>query len=96
MPASPRAIVAAFGRSYLPGAMTAVHVRSAIMDTSTELGFLCDIIAAKRPFVLVPAVYSIGDLILSTGIFVAIIAIMRTPLASETRTAKEAELADRN
>jgi len=79
MPADPQALAAAFGDEYLRHAMTATHVRSAIMDTSTELGFLCDIIAAKRPFVAIPAVYSIGDLVMSVGIFIAIISIMRTP-----------------
>lgn len=79
MPADPHALAVAFGDEYLRHAMTATHVRSAIMDTSTELGFLCDIIAAKRPFVAIPAVYSIGDLVMSVGIFIAVISIMRTP-----------------
>ncbi|MDH7602950.1 MAG: DUF5317 family protein [Armatimonadota bacterium] len=83
MPASESALATAFGPDYVEHARRAVHVRSAIMDTTTELGFLCDIIAAKRPFVLVPAVYSVGDLVMSVGIFICIIAIMRTPLPSE-------------
>lgn len=91
MPADPDAISAAFGAEYLKGAQNATHVRSAIMDTSTELGFLCDIIVAKRPFVLVPAVYSVGDLVMSVGIFIAIIAIMRTAQPSE-RTLGEGEI----
>lgn len=89
MPANAGAIAAAFGDEYLKSAMTATHVRSAIMDTSTELGFLCDIIAAKRPLVYVPAVYSVGDLVMSTGIFITIIALMRTPLPSEKARAQE-------
>ncbi len=92
MPASPDAIAAAFGSAYLKTAANATHVRGAIMDTSTELGFLCDIIAAKRPFVLVPAVYSVGDLVMSVGIFIAIIAIMRTPLPVEKQAAEEATI----
>jgi len=87
MPASPDALTSAFGADYAEKARSAVHVRSAIMDASTELGFLCDIIAAKRPFVLMPAVYSIGDLVMSVGIFIAIIGIMRTPLPSEKKSA---------
>jgi len=85
MPASEGALAAVFGQDYVDQVRHAVHVRSAIMDASTELGFLCDIIAAKRPFVLVPAVYSVGDLVMSVGLFIAIIGIMRTPLASERR-----------
>ncbi|MGB9619687.1 MAG: DUF5317 family protein, partial [Armatimonadota bacterium] len=65
MPASEVALAAVFGQDYVDKARSAVHVRSAIMDASTELGFLCDIIAARRPFVLVPAVYSVGDLVMS-------------------------------
>jgi len=87
MPASAEALTAVFGQGYVDQARHAVHVRSAIMDASTELGFLCDIVAAKRPFVLVPAVYSIGDLVMSVGIFIAIIGIMRTPLPSEKKPA---------
>ncbi len=83
MPADPNALDAAFGAGYAEAAKSATHVRSAIMDTSTNLGFLCDIIAARRPFVFAPAVYSIGDLVMSVGIFVAIIALMRSPSESE-------------
>lgn len=85
MPADPHAISAAFGSDYLEATRLAPHTRSAIMDTSTELGFLCDIVAAKRPFVIVPAVYSVGDLVMSSGIFIAIIALMRTPLPGERK-----------
>jgi hypothetical protein len=83
MPADPDAILSAFGRHGLDWALTGTHVQSAIMNASTELGFLCDIIAAKRPFVFAPAVYSVGDLVMSTGIFIVIIALMRTPLPTE-------------
>jgi hypothetical protein len=88
MPANPHAIQTAFGAEYLKRAMTDIHVRSAIMNASTELGFLCDIVAARRPFVLVPAVYSVGDLVMSAGIFVAIIGLMRTPLPGEKKDRK--------
>ena len=59
------------------------------MDASCEVSFLCDIIAAHRPFVAVPAVYSVGDLVLSVGIFIAIIGLMRTPLPKEKTVARE-------
>jgi len=91
MPADPQSMTAAFGEQYVEQAKTALHTRSKIMDTTTELGFLCDIIAAKRPFVLAPAVYSVGDLVMSIGIFITIIALMRTPLPDEVDApAKEA------
>lgn len=83
MPANTDAIASVFGQSYAEKTASQPHVQSALMDTATHLGFLCDIIAARRPFVLVPAIYSVGDLILSVGIFITIIAIMRTPLPSE-------------
>lgn len=83
MPADPNALDTAFGAGYAEEQRDAPHVRSAIMDTSTNLGFLCDIVAARRPFVFAPAVYSIGDLVMSVGIFIAIIALMRTPSAGE-------------
>ena len=85
MPATAQAVAAAFGADFLEKTRTAAHVRSAIMNASTELGFLCDIVVARRPFVAVPAVYSIGDLIMSAGIFVAIIGLMRTPLPGEKK-----------
>lgn len=88
MPASEDALVSAFGLDYVNKAKNAVHVRSAIMDVSCKLAFLCDIIAAKRPFVLIPAVYSVGDLVMSVGIFIAIITLMRTPLPSVRKPAR--------
>jgi hypothetical protein len=85
MPADPAALTVAFGSEYVEKTRTDLHVRSSIMDASTELGFLCDIIAARRPFVFAPAVYSVGDLVMTAGIFIAIIAIMRTPLPGERK-----------
>lgn len=94
MPADPNALDTAFGSGYAEKQMEAAHVRSAIMDTSTNLGFLCDIVAARRPFVFAPAVYSVGDLIMSIGIFIAIIALMRTPSAGEKPEAKVEAVAE--
>ncbi|MHB9037118.1 MAG: DUF5317 family protein [Armatimonadota bacterium] len=86
MPASAAAVAEVFGKGAVPPS------RSAIMNASCELGFLCDIIAARRPFVLVPAVYSIGDLVMSIGIFVAIIGLMRAPEPKKPIQAEEAKL----
>jgi len=90
MPADPGALTTAFGKGYVEATRSATHVRSAIMDASTELGFLCDVVAARRPFVFLPAVYSIGDLTMTAGIFVAIIALMRTPLPGERKQVETA------
>jgi hypothetical protein len=85
MPADPDALDAVYGKGYAAVAKTAPHVRSAVMDASTELGFLCDVIAGKRPFFLIKAVFSVGDLVMGVGIFIAIIALMRTPLPEERK-----------
>lgn len=85
MPADPNALASVFGPEYVQATQSATHIRSAIMTASSELAFLCDIISAKRLFLVVPAVYSIGDLVMSVGIFIAIIALMRTPLPSEAK-----------
>ena len=61
MPVRPELIEVVYGRKYLAYAKSAPHVQSGIMDATCELSFLCDIVAARRPFVLVPAVYSVGD-----------------------------------
>ncbi|MCE5314903.1 MAG: DUF5317 family protein [Armatimonadota bacterium] len=73
MPASPSAVAEVFGKGAVP------PLRSIIMDASSGFKFLCDIVPARRPFVLIPAVYSVGDLVMSLGIFIAIIGLMRTP-----------------
>jgi hypothetical protein len=85
MPADPDDLAIVYGKGYVASAKAAPHIRSAVMDASTELSFLCDIIAAKRPFVLIPAVFSVGDLVMGAGIMLAIIALMRTPLPQERK-----------
>ena len=90
MPTSAKAAAAIWGKEVLEKTMAQSLVRHAFMDATTNLRLLCDIIAARRPFVYFQSVYSIGDVLLSLGCFIAIIAIMRTPLASERRVAKEA------
>ena len=90
MPTSARAAAAIWGKEIIEKTMAQTLVRHEFFDANTNLRFLCDIIAAKRPFVFVQSVYSIGDVLLSLGCFIAIIAVMRTPLASEGRAKKEA------
>ena len=83
MPVRPDAIGAVYGPEYLAYTKTAPHIQSAIMTATCEVSFLCDIIAARQPFVVMPAVYSVGDIVMSVGIFIAIISLMRTPLPKE-------------
>lgn len=64
-------------------------VRGMFIDAQTRLPWLCDIIPARRPFVLINSVYSIGDLISTLGGMIAIISIMRTQLPTEKKSAKE-------
>ncbi|OFX13590.1 MAG: hypothetical protein A2Z18_07320 [Armatimonadetes bacterium RBG_16_58_9] len=65
-------------------------VRHAFIDAGTRFAFLCDTIAARRPFVFFQSVYSAGDLLLSLGGLIAIVAIMRTRLPTERHAPAEA------
>lgn len=64
-------------------------VHHGFINAGTRLAFLCDIIPAPRPYVLCPGVYSIGDVITTIGVMIAIIAIMRTPVPSKQTLAME-------
>lgn len=88
MPTATGAIKTVFG----DGAMKLMDsaVRHALINSSTRLSFLCDVIAARRPFVILPSIYSIGDLITSLGGLIAIVAIMRSPRYSKQSALKEA------
>ena len=90
MPASQGAIKAVWGSEVLKQILTDSFIRHAIIDSGTRLAFLCDIIAARRPYVLMPSVYSVGDVLISIGGLIAIVAIMRTPLPSEQSAARGA------
>lgn len=83
MPASKEAIVTAFGAAELDKILAQSMFRHAFIDAGTRLRWLCDVVAAPRPFVLVPSVYSVGDILTSVGGLIAIVAIMRTPLPGE-------------
>ena len=90
MPTSGKAIVAVWGKEVVEKAMVQPMVRHILIDAGTNLAFLCDTIAAPRPFVFFQSVYSIGDIVLSLGGLIAIVAIMRTPLATEQPVAEGA------
>ena len=90
MPASKSAIQATFGEKYLEQALVAPHPRNTFIDSNTNLVYLCDIIPMHKPYAIVPAVDSVGDLVMTLGMFIFILAVMRTPLPSENKAAKEA------
>ena len=90
MPTSGRAIVAVWGKDVFEKAIAQPMVRHVLIDAGTKFAFLCDTIAAPRPFVFFRSVYSIGDIVLSLGGLIAIVAIMRTPLVTERPLAKGA------
>lgn len=90
MPATPGAITAVFGAEYLEKVRSAVHVKHCVAGPDTNLVFLTDIIPLPRPYLLLPGIFSIGDMIMSSGIFIAIISIMRRPLPNEKPVLEEA------
>ena len=90
MPTSGEAIAAVWGKDVLAQVVNEPMVRHALIDAGTRFSFLCDTIAAPRPFVFFQSVYSVGDLLLSVGGLIAIIAIMRTPLPVERSVRAEA------
>lgn len=85
MPASKSDLSCVFGEKYLQKAFSEPHVRSSFIEKSTRLKFLCDTIPVKPPYKWTRAVCSIGDVIMTFGLSIAIIAIMRTPLPGETK-----------
>ena len=92
MPASSAALGKVYGHKYVMQTRNAPHFRSSIMDSETKLGALCDIIPLKLPTRVSSGVYSIGDMWMSAGIFLAVILIMRTPLQQERVAPTEAEI----
>lgn len=88
MPVWKPAARAIWGEALFNKILSDPHVRHAFTDNLwARLNFLGDVIAARRPFFLCESVYSIGDVILSLGGLIAIVAIMRTPLPLERRLA---------
>ena len=83
MPANPAAAAAAFpGREIVP-------LHSMYMNAGTKLKFLCDIIPMHKPYAFMPGVYSLGDVVMTTGIIVLLV-VMRTPSIKERKAAAEA------
>lgn len=90
MPVSGSAVAAMVGQENLQKALSACGVRHLPMDASTRLKFLCDVIAAHRPFCVFPTIYSVGDIVSSLGVLIAIVAIMINPRYTEKRAVESA------
>lgn len=89
MPASPSAVGVAFGQEHLKREMARPHVQSSI-KYGYKLAPLCDILPTRRPFLFVRGVYSVGDLFITAGMFLAIVVLMRRPLPREKLTTQNA------
>ncbi|MCE5322760.1 DUF5317 domain-containing protein [bacterium] len=85
MPASKWAVVFVFGKKAMK-----MPIHNSLMDSSTKLGFLCDIIPMRWPYALLPEICSIGDILITLGIVVAIIVGMRMPSHKEIKASAEA------
>ncbi|MEN6357908.1 MAG: DUF5317 family protein [Armatimonadota bacterium] len=85
MPASARAVAFVFGKK-----AATMPIHNSLMDAGTRLAFLCDIIPMRWPYALLPEICSIGDILITLGIVVAIIVGMRAPSPKETKTPAEA------
>ncbi len=92
MPTSGKALTAAIGGHGVKDFESAYHPRNSLMTKSTHVPFLCDIIPAKQFFVA-PVIYSVGDLVMSLGTVMVIVALMRTPLPHEQRREKDGSCA---
>ena len=85
MPVSPSGMALTAGTHLAEYMVKYPFVKDMLIGPNTRLVFLCDIYTAVWPYALISSIYSIGDFITSIGGFIAIIAIMRTPLPSELK-----------
>jgi len=85
MPASKGAVATVFGQDYLHRALGEPHFRGSFMNPDTRLWWLCDIIPKSIGPAFWRGVYSIGDLVMTVGIFIAIIAVSRKPARARRR-----------
>lgn len=85
MPAAPDAVAHVFGQEYYNQAISAPHVRSSFIDASTRFWWLCDIIPKTIGFRLFHGVYSAGDMAMTLGIFISILALSRVPKSARQR-----------
>lgn len=85
MPVWRKAAVIVWGENAVRRMAEHSYIHHVFMTPGTRLGLLCDIIPAPWPPFLIKSVYSIGDVILSVGIGIAVVTIMRTPAKSGDR-----------
>lgn len=90
MPAKPSAVIAAWDHDFLVKMRNEVHTQSSIGGDNYNVKILCDFIPAVRPYFLIPGVYSIGDMFISLGIVIGIIALMRAPMPQKKIIPQEA------
>lgn len=89
MPVSPSGMALTAGKHLPELSAEFPFVRDMLIGPHTRLVSLCDIYPAYWPYALLPSVYSIGDFATSIGGFIAIVAIMCTPLPAELQLAAE-------
>lgn len=80
MPVSKHAVVAVIGQKAANELMKGSYVRHLLVTDYSRLNILGDIIPGKKPLFLIPSIYSIGDVLLTLGVAIAIITLMRAPL----------------
>jgi len=79
MPASKDAVAAALGQDYLHRALSEEHFRGSFMTADTRLWWLCDIIPKSIGPTIWRGVYSIGDMVMSLGVFIGIVGLSHVP-----------------
>lgn len=90
MPVAKEAVAMVVEPEDLQEALRSPAIEHTLINAGTRFSFLCDIVAARKPFVFAPSVYSIGDLVMSLGAFIAIVAIMCNPKYSERGSLQKA------
>lgn len=89
MPASKEVIIAVMGKHELDSIMKPGLLRHAFIDGTTKFRLLCDVIGLRRPYILMPGVYSIGDILTTLGFAIALIAIMCKYRMPEQKVARQ-------
>lgn len=89
MPVSRAGVEAISGKSLSEALVQYPFVQQMLIGPTTKLAFLCDKHIAHPPYALFTRAYSLGDIVTSAGCFIAIIAIMRSPLPAESKPIAE-------
>ncbi len=73
------AVAAALGQDYLHRALSEEHFRRSFMTADTRLWWLCDIIPKSIGPAIWRGAYSIGDMVMSLGVFIGIVGLSHVP-----------------